>query len=60
MRDFDQALTQLASGELEILVVERDEFLAFRNSWVAREDKEQFIGEAHQNGVVSYHYLPKS
>ncbi|EOT47669.1 MULTISPECIES: hypothetical protein [Enterococcus] len=59
MRDFEQELEELSAGTRTTLEVKRDEFLVFREIWVKREDREAIVGEAHQNGSVTYRYLPK-
>ncbi|MGX7328627.1 hypothetical protein [Enterococcus bulliens] len=59
MRDFQQELNDLASGNKPTLEVTREEFLVFREIWTTRKDRESFVGEAHQNGSVTYRYLPK-
>lgn len=56
---FEQLLDQLEQGEIDELVVEKTEFLDFREVWLLRENRTSIVGEAGLNGKIIYRYFPK-
>lgn len=56
MKDYQQLLNELVNGELKELVIERDDFIAFRNIWQNHPEKDKIIGEARLGGSVIYTY----
>lgn len=58
MEAYDLQLEKLKNGEIEKIEVTQENFFLFRNAWASREDKKYFVGEAHHNGVITYHYDP--
>ena len=56
MNDFDRQLEELKVGSLPSITVEKEEFLAFREVLVLREDFKHFRGTAKQGGIVIYSY----
>ncbi|MGX7195372.1 hypothetical protein [Enterococcus olivae] len=52
-------LEKLKLGEIQEIVVERDDFFVFREAWLARSDRTEFVGEAGLNGKIIYRYLEK-
>lgn len=53
---FEEMLEQLAAGEIEEIRVSNDEFFVFRDAWLKRTDRVQFVGEASLGGHVIYRY----
>ena len=49
-------LDKLQNGEIEEIVIERDDFFVFREVWINREDRTSFVGEAGLNGKIIYRY----
>ena len=45
-RDFASEITRLRNGEIQELIVQQPEFLAFRDVWLQLEDRSSFVGEA--------------
>lgn len=56
MRDYKQELEELRQGNCVELVVNREEFLTFREVWLKEEDRNAFVGEASLNGQIMYRY----
>lgn len=56
MENYDQQLDKLKSGEIKEIYVERDNFMLFRVSWIKREDRKYFVGEAAHGGNITYRY----
>ncbi|WP_313628601.1 hypothetical protein [Enterococcus italicus] len=56
MRDYKQELEELRQGNCTELVVNREEFLTFREVWLKEEDRNAFVGEASLNGQITYRY----
>jgi hypothetical protein len=46
----------LQNGEIEEIIIERDDFFVFREVWINREDRTSFVGEAGLNGKIIYRY----
>ena len=60
MNDYENILEQLKNGELKSFEVEKENFLAFREKLVEREDFKHFRGEAKQGGGVIFTYLKEA
>ncbi|WP_445488558.1 hypothetical protein [Niallia sp. 03133] len=52
-------LEQLKSGEIEEVIIKKEEFLSFREHLVKREDFKHYRGVAERGGDVTYRYLQK-
>ncbi|WP_409305224.1 hypothetical protein [Peribacillus sp. SCS-155] len=59
-QEVNEILDKLASREIEAHLVEKHEFLAFRNVLVKREDFKHFRGIAQHGGNVLYQYLDEA
>lgn len=47
----------LQSGDIDTLEITKEDYLAFREILVKREDFKHFSGEAKQGGKIIYTYL---
>ena len=56
MAQYENLLEELKDGSLPFLTITKEEFLAFREILIAREDFKQFKGVAKQGGSVVYTY----
>jgi hypothetical protein len=56
MRNYKQELENLKNGIQEELVINREEFLNFREIWLKEPDRMNFVGEASLNGQIIYRY----
>jgi len=56
MNNFSHQLEELKVGSLPSITLEKEEFLAFREVLVQREDFKHFRGTAKQGGIVIYTY----
>ena len=56
MKSFEEMLGELAAGERRSITVTKEEFMAFREVLIRREDFKQFRGEAAHHGRVTYTY----
>lgn len=54
---YEEKLNMLQNGDIKELVIEKNEFIAFRAILVLREDFKHFSGNAKQGGQVIYTYL---
>lgn len=54
---YEEKLNMLQNGDIKELVIEKNEFIAFRSILVLREDFKHFSGNAKQGGQVIYTYL---
>ena len=54
---YEEKLNLLQNGDIKNIVIEKNEFLAFREVLVLREDFKHFSGTAKQGGQVVYTYL---
>ena len=54
---YDAKLDMLKNGEMKEIVIEKHDFLAFREVLIQREDFKHFSGNAKQGGQVVYTYL---
>ena len=54
---YEEKLNMLKNRDLNEIVIEKNEFLAFRKELVLREDFKHFSGNAKQGGQVVYTYL---
>lgn len=57
MQSIDEQLNALKSGKVNQIHVSKEEFLAFREVLVKREDFKHFSGNAMQGGDIIYTYL---
>lgn len=56
MRNYKQELENVKNGIQEELVINREEFLNFREIWLKETDRMNFVGEASLNGQIIYRY----
>lgn len=56
MTDYNELLEQLKSKEIESIIIEKEDFLHFRNVLIEREDFKHFRGEAFHHGKTVYKY----
>ena len=56
MNTYEQQLEDLRTGKLTSIKIEKDDFLAFREVLVNREDFKHIRGTAKQGGIVIYTY----
>lgn len=56
MAQYEKLLQELKDGSLSSLTITKEEFLAFREILIAREDFKQFKGIAKQGGKIVYTY----
>ncbi|QIL45631.1 hypothetical protein G7081_00280 [Vagococcus coleopterorum] len=54
--DYQVEINKLKAGEIEKLVVERDDFFEFREVWLKDSNRDAIIGEASLGGSVIYTY----
>ena len=54
---YEERLNMLQNGDIEEIVIDKNEFIAFREVLVLREDFKHFSGNAKQGGQVVYTYL---
>lgn len=57
MNSFEEKLNLLQNGDIQSLEVSKNDFLAFREVLIKREDFKHFSGNAAQGGHVIYTYL---
>lgn len=57
MSSFEEKLNMLQNGDIQSLEVSKDDFLAFREVLIKREDFKHFSGKARQGGQIVYTYL---
>lgn len=56
-QSYEEKLNMLQNGDIKDIVIEKNEFIAFREVLVQREDFKHFSGNAKQGGQVVYTYL---
>ena len=54
---YEERLNMLQNGDIEEIVIDKNEFIAFREVLVLRKDFKHFAGSAKQGGQVIYTYL---
>jgi len=54
---YEERLNMLLKGDIKEIVIDKNEFIAFREVLVLREDFKHFSGNAKQGGQVVYTYL---
>ncbi|MEK5483714.1 hypothetical protein [Viridibacillus sp. FSL R5-0888] len=57
MNSYNDMLDELKNGTRKDITVDKDEFYAFREVLVKREDFKHFRGVAKQGGQVIYQYM---
>ncbi|MDI2589616.1 MULTISPECIES: hypothetical protein [unclassified Psychrobacillus] len=57
MHSYEEKLNMLQSGDIDTLEISKEDYLAFREVLVKREDFKHFSGEAKQGGKIIYTYL---
>jgi hypothetical protein len=57
MKTYEEMLEQLKSGEIQTLEIAKNDFLAFREVLIKREDFKHFSGNAMQGAQVVFTYL---
>ena len=56
-QSYEEKLNMLQNGDIQDIVIEKNEFIAFREVLVQREDFKHFSGNAKQGGQIVYTYL---
>ena len=51
---YEEKIEQLVTGEITELIVEKEDFLLFREVWLTHPEKNNIIGEAGLSGKVIY------
>ncbi|MEK4629732.1 MAG: hypothetical protein ABS944_00135 [Solibacillus sp.] len=59
MNDYKEMLNQLKNGNVESIVIKKEEFLQFREHLLKDDKFKHFRGEAKQGGDVIYTFLQK-
>lgn len=59
MNLYEEKLNMLRVGDIQSLEISKEEFLAFREVLIKREDFKHFSGSAKQGAAVVYTYLLK-
>ena len=57
MNDYKTILDQLRTGEVQSVLIKKDEFLQFREHLMKDEQFKHFRGEAKQGGDVVFTFL---
>lgn len=53
-KSYEEQINALVTGELEELVVEKENFFEFREAWLTHPEKNSLVGEAGLGGKVVY------
>ena len=56
MTDYNELLDQLKAEEISALTIQKEDFMEFRESLIAREDFKHFRGAAFHHGKTVYTY----
>lgn len=51
---YSQEIQKLVDGVIDEIVIEKENFLSFRNAWLKNENKNLVVGEAGLSGQVVY------
>lgn len=54
---YEEQLKKLIAGDLQELMVEQEDFLVFREAWLAHPQRKEIVGEAGLNGRIIYRFL---
>ncbi len=57
LNPYSEKLEKLQKNEITELIVERVDFLLFREAWLEHPEKMNFVGEAGLNGRIIYRYV---
>ena len=52
-----EAINLLKTGELEEIIVKREDFMTFREAWIQTENRVEIVGEAGLNGQIIYRFV---
>lgn len=52
-----EAINLLKTGELEEIIVKREDFMTFREAWMQTENRVEIVGEAGLNGQIIYRFV---
>lgn len=52
-------IDQLIAGEMTELIVSKEEFMLFRDAYLAHSERKKIIGEARLGGEVRYQMIKK-
>lgn len=53
----EQAISSLLSGEIEEILITKEDFFTFRDVWIDHAEKNQIEGEASLGGRVIYRLI---
>ncbi|MGO2084096.1 hypothetical protein [Vagococcus sp.] len=59
MINYQELVEQLVAGEIEEIIVEKENFFSFREVWLVQDEKERIVGEAGLEGRIVYRLSPK-
>lgn len=54
---FEEQINALKEGTISELIVDPQDFPAFREAWKNLPDRMSIVGEAGLNGRIIYHYM---
>lgn len=52
----EENVEKLVRGEMEEIIIKKEDFMKFREIWLNHPKKNSIIGKANHYGEVSYHY----
>ncbi|MHC5267626.1 hypothetical protein ACYSNO_00360 [Enterococcus sp. LJL98] len=52
-----EEIQALKQGDLKEIVVNREDFIEFRNAWLQTENRTEIVGEAGLNGQITYRFV---
>lgn len=55
--NYIEEIQKLKEGVIETIVVERENFIAFRNAWLQIDNRTEIVGEAGLNGQIIYRFV---
>ena len=56
--EMEKQVTELVDGQIQELLVKKEDFMTFRTIWLIHPRKDEIIGEAKLHGEVVYRLVP--
>ena len=56
--EMEKQITELVDGQIQELLVKKEDFMTFRTIWLSHPRKDEIIGEAKLHGEVVYRLVP--
>lgn len=53
-KHYSEEIQKLVDGVIDEIIIEKENFLTFRNAWLINENKNLIVGEAGLSGQVVY------